>query len=236
MFAAIVAYDGHRANVGRASVDATWHHFVNINLDGSGAGPGFPAFITAGIDSETMTRMRRYYVNLATWLMPKSVRRCLRFVELFTEVVRYPFIEELNLPRPSDLTALQARDIGRELVASLSRRMPPFVAQGLAQDALEDALGAERLAQLTMAGAEAPAGWSVADLGWAALGGSLSAIGAELSELGKLEAIVPHKTFIESSKQGARLGLKKWQDYQQEEQKKAARWIEKWNKPLLGAL
>jgi hypothetical protein len=33
-FGAICAYDGHRANVGRVVTDATWHHFVNINLIG----------------------------------------------------------------------------------------------------------------------------------------------------------------------------------------------------------
>ena len=31
-FGVIGAYDGHRAGVGRIVVDATWHHFVNINV------------------------------------------------------------------------------------------------------------------------------------------------------------------------------------------------------------
>ncbi|WP_142024364.1 hypothetical protein [Blastococcus colisei] len=33
-FGGICAYDGHRAGVGRVITDATWHHFVNINLVG----------------------------------------------------------------------------------------------------------------------------------------------------------------------------------------------------------
>ena len=37
-FGAISAYDGDPAGVGRIVCDATWHHFVNINLNGSGAG------------------------------------------------------------------------------------------------------------------------------------------------------------------------------------------------------
>ena len=36
-FGAISVYDGHRVSLGRI-VCATWHHFVNINLDGTGAG------------------------------------------------------------------------------------------------------------------------------------------------------------------------------------------------------
>jgi hypothetical protein len=45
-FGAICAYDGHRAGVGRASTDATWHHFININLIGAeGYPPEEPRFL-----------------------------------------------------------------------------------------------------------------------------------------------------------------------------------------------
>lgn len=69
LFAAVAAYNGHRARVGRVATDATWHHFININLDGTGS--GLPGFTTAGgVDTDTFTRIRQYYVNLASWLMP----------------------------------------------------------------------------------------------------------------------------------------------------------------------
>ena len=35
-FGVIGAYDGHQGGVGRIAVDSTWHHFININIDGTG--------------------------------------------------------------------------------------------------------------------------------------------------------------------------------------------------------
>ena len=46
-FGAIGSYDGHRANVGRVLVDATWHHFFNVNLIGDASGH-FPPFTPVG--------------------------------------------------------------------------------------------------------------------------------------------------------------------------------------------
>ena len=40
-FGAISAYDGHRAGVGRVVCDATWHHFINVNLIGLVEAGGF---------------------------------------------------------------------------------------------------------------------------------------------------------------------------------------------------
>src|SRR6185436_18143467 len=66
LFAAIVAYDGQRANKGRVVTDSTWHHFININLDGTGE-PGFTGLQNpAGVDTEVLKRIREHYVNLAT--------------------------------------------------------------------------------------------------------------------------------------------------------------------------
>ena len=41
-FPSIAVWDGRSANVGRIVIDSTWHHFVNINLNGEGSqGSGF---------------------------------------------------------------------------------------------------------------------------------------------------------------------------------------------------
>ncbi len=79
-FGVIAAYDGHRASIGRAVVDATWHHFVNINVIGTSSsfaglnpdkakgfynGPGdtpVPAY----------QKIMHYFRNLVYWLIPAN--------------------------------------------------------------------------------------------------------------------------------------------------------------------
>lgn len=106
-FGAISVYDGDMANVGRIVCDATWHHFVNINLNGSGA----------GLDPTTMTprrglysgipltptpeyeKIKTYFRNTARWLAPRNRRSCWPFVVLST--IRFDFeMLELRLPEP----------------------------------------------------------------------------------------------------------------------------------------
>jgi len=55
-FGVLGAYDGHRENVGRIVVDATWHHWFNINL------LGFPAGSTDYAD------IKNYFWNVGLWL------------------------------------------------------------------------------------------------------------------------------------------------------------------------
>jgi hypothetical protein len=70
-FGAIGAYDGHRVGIGRVVVDATWHHFFNINLVGELGNPdpvkgiGFAA---SGAGRAAYEEIRAYYRNIALWL------------------------------------------------------------------------------------------------------------------------------------------------------------------------
>lgn len=64
-FGVVSAYDGHRADVGRISCDATWHHWFNINLEG---------FDTT---SAHYDEIRRYFWNTALWLAPKAKQRAM---------------------------------------------------------------------------------------------------------------------------------------------------------------
>lgn len=86
-FGAISAYDGHLAGVGRVSTDATWHHFVNVNLigeittdtDGNRATEhasvkeGF-AFSAAGLAH--FEKIKHYYVNIPVWLSRQAQHTC----------------------------------------------------------------------------------------------------------------------------------------------------------------
>lgn len=79
-FGAIGAYDGHRAGVGRVVTDATWHHFVNINLIGV---EGYPnttpkgmGFLWDAAGLAHLANIKAYYVNTALWLSTPSLQTC----------------------------------------------------------------------------------------------------------------------------------------------------------------
>lgn len=211
-FIAICAYDGQRANVGRVVTDATWHHFVNINLDGSGQ-QGFlglrepsPVPGDPPIETDALFRIRQYYRNLATWLMPKNVRYCLRFPKIILELARFPLFEEFDLPRPPEWTGPHVRDLGMAVADSLGRHMPPWEVQALMQDALEEAIGPQAVARLTSG--ERVGSLVGNDLGYAALGGFVGGIVATLEEAKDVEALRPHESFERAAAEGAKAGIK----------------------------
>lgn len=88
-FGGISAYDGHRANVGRVVTDATWHHFVNINLIGqispalppsdpkSRTFPGGGGFLATAAGRAHLEEIRNYYRNLAVWMAPPDRIVCM---------------------------------------------------------------------------------------------------------------------------------------------------------------
>lgn len=106
-FGAISAYDGHRVSLGRIVCDATWHHFVNINLDGTGAGAsrsGLGEFVPPGsanfVPNAAFAKIAQYYRNIAHWIAP--VRWCRWYLDLVAIRYTFPLLEELPEvpPRP----------------------------------------------------------------------------------------------------------------------------------------
>jgi len=96
-FGAISAYDGDAANVGRIVCDATWHHFVNVNLNGAGSGRS--GLYIAGNPTPEYLKIQRYYLNTVRWLAPKNRRSCWPFLQ--AALTRFDFeIAELRLPFP----------------------------------------------------------------------------------------------------------------------------------------
>ncbi|HEX8156388.1 MAG TPA: hypothetical protein VF526_03280 [Solirubrobacteraceae bacterium] len=77
-FGVLGAYDGHRSGVGRVVVDATWHHWFNINLTGflASTDPKSPTFDPAVVPE--WEEIKSYYRNVAAWLAPKAKQRCMR--------------------------------------------------------------------------------------------------------------------------------------------------------------
>lgn len=126
-FNAIVAYDGHKANIGRISTDATWHHFININLINTGDGPGLSG------NPDAYNRVNTYFGNIAIWLMPKKVRRCLRWPLIITTIKLYPIAEFIvDLPAKPDLASLL--ELGSEMEITLSRFISPAQRKELVND------------------------------------------------------------------------------------------------------
>lgn len=66
-FGILGAYDGHlpAAGVGRIVVDATWHHWVHVNLVG---------FVTNAPGSAEFAKIKNYYWNVALWLAPRPLQ------------------------------------------------------------------------------------------------------------------------------------------------------------------
>lgn len=217
LFPAMVAYDGHRANRGRVSTDSTWHHFININLDGTDESDmSKPPAERVGLrhwpsltDSEALVRIREHFVNLATWLMPKNVRKCLRFPLVLSEMVRYPLFEELEIRPLKDATAPQLRELGEALMTSIRLRGLAWEARALMEDALEDAVG-ERAARdlLDQEEEDGLAAKQAMDVAHAALGGLLTGVATRLQEIKDLREVQPHETFEGVALEGARIGAK----------------------------
>lgn len=81
-FGGIAAYDGHRAGIGRVVTDATWHHFVNINLVGDRALDGSMdpkqfGFLATPIGQAHFEEIKAYYRNIAVWLAPRPRIKCM---------------------------------------------------------------------------------------------------------------------------------------------------------------
>lgn len=81
-FGGICAYDGHRAGIGRVVTDATWHHFVNVNLVGADflppADPKSLGFLASAAGQAHFENIKAYFRNIATWISRSDNIACMR--------------------------------------------------------------------------------------------------------------------------------------------------------------
>jgi len=121
MFGANSAFDGHlaapitgSARPGRIMCDATWHHFVNINLDGVGTsrhGLGsWNGANTIFTPSPDLLKIYKYFQNMVSWLQPSNRIWC-HFFLYITEVyyrspMREEFVDIINPKDPSEIRKL----------------------------------------------------------------------------------------------------------------------------------
>ncbi len=169
-FIPICAYDGQLANVGRVVTDATWHHFVNINF--------------LGLAGRDLADIQQYQTNLAHWLMPKHVRRCLRWPVLLRELLRFPLYEEIRpWPLPK-FSGRALRELGAKVEQALLQRHAPGLVQAFLEDALADAVG-EAGVRALRAYSRRFGEISARDAGLAALAGLTLATVQTANELGE---------------------------------------------------
>jgi len=119
-FGAICAYDGHLAGVGRVVTDATWHHFVNVNLTGDSSVPDTDpkkrGFLQTPSGQEHLEDIKTYYRNIAVWLSRPALLTCMRWRLLWGLIYHHRVMEavvtrtELSLDR-ADISIIH--EIGR---------------------------------------------------------------------------------------------------------------------------
>lgn len=142
-FISINAYEGHRESVGRIVTDSTWHHYVNINIDGSGNNASRSGFYEPDangdlVETEDLIKIRQYYVNMAEWLMPGNVRRCLYLPTISIQLADLFLRENLELPDPKNATFEQQYAAGEMLYASLRRTIGIWRAEQMLDDIITD--------------------------------------------------------------------------------------------------
>jgi hypothetical protein len=127
MFGVIAAYDGHRANPlagsaarpGRIVCDSTWHHFVNVNLNGMGTS-------AAGVftPDANLLKIYRYYQNMVDWLQPSNRRVCSIFATLTLARFHPDLLEDIEVM--GDLSKPEhAEVIGQGVAALIDKEMGP---------------------------------------------------------------------------------------------------------------
>ena len=148
LFGAISAWDGHRVGRGRIACDSTWHHFVNVNLDGTGA-VAAPGNNRRGLRDASGTftadyhQVATYYRNLVDWLMPARRQWCLWWIDLIKERYRFPLFEEFRpLPHPCPWDPRVA------LGTSVEGALEASLGTGRAEDVVTAALEAAALAEV----------------------------------------------------------------------------------------
>jgi hypothetical protein len=151
-FGGISAYNGDAAKVGRIVCDSTWHHFVNINLNGSGAGTDslgnpFNGLYVAGVPTPEYLKIQQYYLNTVRWLAPLGRRNCWPW--LVSALARFDLeLMELALPQPHPCPWDPLIEIGLAAEAAIARHWGPGAAADTVSDMLSAINPASPLAQL----------------------------------------------------------------------------------------
>ncbi|QOG00794.1 hypothetical protein [Flavobacterium sp. MDT1-60] len=141
-FSSIAVWDGRLANVGRIVVDSTWHHFVNVNLNGVGStfnGDDRPG-IQSGLTTADFNVIRQYFMNIALWITRRKLIFCLRKYVWYYLLKDSQLIEaSLNHPieERENISIADLNSIGALAEEILSEKYSPAFARDFLIEALE---------------------------------------------------------------------------------------------------
>ncbi len=157
MFGAMSGFDGHLANPlpgkaarpGRIMCDATWHHFVNVNLDGIGSSRQGLGSWAGNVfsPSPALLKIYKYYQNMVSWLQPSNRVWCRYVIYVHHVLVRSDIAEEFfdiqGIKDPREVTAL-----GLALASQIDREFGAGAAFELVRSGLNEVRGGQEIAQL----------------------------------------------------------------------------------------
>jgi hypothetical protein len=144
-FPSIGVWDGRLANVGRIVVDSTWHHFININLNGEGSqGSIFSSNDLAGRQSGLTTPdfnvIRQYFMNISTWMSRRKSFLCWRRF-IWIDLLRNSQLIEASLNNPiekvENISLADLCSIGSLAEEILSSKYSPAFAREFLLESLE---------------------------------------------------------------------------------------------------
>lgn len=133
-FSSIAVWNGRQAGAGRIVVDSTWHHFININLNGVGT-------VQPGLTDEDFDLVQQYYMNIATWISRRQIRLCWgrwQLWELFRESQLVEASLENTTMKSSDLTLKELRSIGALAEELLADKFGPSISRDLLVETLAE--------------------------------------------------------------------------------------------------
>ena len=126
-FPSISVWDGRPANAGRIVIDSTWHHFVNVNLNGIGNPSGYTGLTTSDFEV-----IRRYFMNIATWMSRHQFFFCW-WVYAVHDLLENSQIVEASLDNPElkldQITLADLNSIGGLAEEELATRLNPAAAR-----------------------------------------------------------------------------------------------------------
>lgn len=133
-FPSIAVWDGRPAKVGRIVVDSTWHHFVNINLNGAESAQG-------GLTASDFEVVRNYYMNIAKWMTRRKFIICWRKFVL-VDLLKNSQIVEASLDDPNEelrnLSLADLNSIGKLAEEELASKFNPGFARYFLLDLVHD--------------------------------------------------------------------------------------------------
>lgn len=139
-FPSIAVWDGRLANVGRIVVDSTWHHFVNINLNGVDSGGGDIPGQQPGLNPADFAVIRQYYMNISLWMSRRKSWWCWRRF-LWIELLKDSQLIEASLNNPveklEDIPLADLSSIGSLAQEILANKFNPSFAREFLIEAFE---------------------------------------------------------------------------------------------------